>query len=199
MWISWKHQETDYSFPLGFENKVEIFYDQILGWQLHIADLIANGGMTFESPGGKPAHETPSIEHSGFAVLHISLSYFELIGSLLAPSKGYGERFKVGVRAILPGLLKGDASDEALLERMYKGARCGLYHFGRTRLRVGLGQPDDGSPIEYDPKTRELSISPQRLPKALKAHLEQFKAGLLNPTNHALRQEFEKQFDMGFE
>jgi len=42
MWISWKHQETDYSFPLGFENKVEIFYDQILGWQLHIADLIAN-------------------------------------------------------------------------------------------------------------------------------------------------------------
>src|SRR5688500_2766267 len=90
MWISWKHHSSDYPEPLTFEQKVEVFYEQTLGWQLHIADLIANGGTTFgetEVRGGRRAvssdgYEVSPIRHSGFAVLHICLSYFELIGSL---------------------------------------------------------------------------------------------------------------------
>jgi hypothetical protein len=199
MWVSWKHQRTDYPKSLTFEQKVEMFYEQTLGWQLHIADLIAKGGETFEALGGRPAYKVEPIEHSGFAVLHICLSYFELIGSLRAPTRTSGEKFKAGVREIFPTLLPGNGSDKALLERLHKGARCGLYHLGRTRSRVGLGQPSDGSPIEYDAKNDELSISPQRLPVALKAHLESFKAQLLDSTNISLRQEFEKQFDRGFD
>jgi hypothetical protein len=199
MWVSWKHQSSDYAGPLTFEQKVEIFYEQTLGWQLHIANLIANGGATFEAPQGRPAYEVASVEHSGFAVLQICLSYFELVGSLVAPSKKqYGDRFKAGVREVLPSLFKGSADDEALLKRLYKGARCGLYHLGRTGSRVGLGQPLDGSSMEYDPTTRTLSVSPQRLPVVLKTHLDSFKVQLLDPTNATLRQEFEKQFDRGF-
>jgi hypothetical protein len=45
MWITWKHEETDFEAPLTFEQKVDVFYEQTLGWQLHIADLVANGGL----------------------------------------------------------------------------------------------------------------------------------------------------------
>jgi hypothetical protein len=30
--------------PQTVQDKVEIFYERVLGWQLHIADLMANGG-----------------------------------------------------------------------------------------------------------------------------------------------------------
>jgi hypothetical protein len=45
MQITWNRKETDFSWPVSFEEKVEIFYQRALGWQLHIADLIANGGQ----------------------------------------------------------------------------------------------------------------------------------------------------------
>jgi len=69
---------------------------------------------------------------------------------------------------------------------------------GRIRPGVGLAQPPDGSPISYDRASDTISISPERLPRVLKAHLEQFKTELLNPTNATLRKEFERRFDAGF-
>jgi len=182
-----------------------VFYEQTLGWQLHIADLIANGGTTFgERLGHEPEGEfsngysVPSIRHSGFAVLHICLSYFELVGSLVTsgPSSSI-ETFEAGVRRILPGLLDGPTG-APVLARLYEGARCGLYHEGRTRLGVGLGQPPDGSPIAFDSSSGMIGISPERLPRVLKAHLEQFRLELLDPVNLALRRRFERRFDMGF-
>ena len=57
MWISWKHEHTDFPDELNFEQKVEIFYEQTLGWHLHIADLVANGGTTFgEFKAGTPGY-----------------------------------------------------------------------------------------------------------------------------------------------
>jgi hypothetical protein len=128
MWISWKHEYSEFQSPLTFEQKVEIFYEQTLGWQLHIADLIANGGTTFDQPKPpRPGYEVRSIWHSGFAVLHICLSYFELVGSLVTSKQGSIEQFKEGVRTVLPYLFNG-TSDDDLLKLLYKGARCGLYH-----------------------------------------------------------------------
>ena|ERR1039458_7797900 len=203
MWMSWKHRKSDYPNPLIFDQKVEVFYEQTLGWQLHIADLVANGGTTFgESNPAQAGYEIRSIRHSGFAVLHICLSYFELIGTLVTSNAARPNdtaRFKAGVKAVLPNLFKGTSDDDALLRVLYKGARCGLYHLGRPRAHVGLGQPEDGSPIAYDSKSGTVIISPERLPVVLKNHLETFKAELLNPANIALHNEFEKRFDEGFE
>ena len=47
MWITWKHEHGNFGSRLTFEEKVDVFYEQTLGWQLHIADLVANGGTTF--------------------------------------------------------------------------------------------------------------------------------------------------------
>ncbi len=194
MWISWKHQDTDFSGPLTFEQKVEVFHEQALGWQLHIADLVANGGMTFGE--NKPI---PPIRHSGFAVLHICLSYFELIGSLVTSTPQTPTRtFKAGVRHVLPGLIDGSADSEALLARLHEGARCGLYHEGRIRPGVGLGQPPGESPIAYDSSSKTVVISPERLPRVLKAHLERFRHELLDSANTLLRRVFERRFDTGF-
>lgn len=111
MWITWRHQDADFAGALTFDQKVEVFYEQTLGWQLHIADLIANGGPTFGEN-----HEVPSVRHSGFAVLHICLSYFELIGSLVtSPGQTPTAAFKAGVRHVLPGLVSASANSEALL------------------------------------------------------------------------------------
>jgi len=202
MWMSWKHRKTEFPKPLTFQQKVEVFYEQTLGWQLHIADLVANGGTTFGEV--NPAHagyEVRSLRHSGFAVLHICLSYFELIGTLVTSTAAHlsdTAKFKAGVRAVLPSIFKGTSDDDALLKVLHKGARCGLYHLGRPRAHVGLGQPQNGSPIEYDSKSGTVIISPERLPVVLKKHLDTFKADLLNPTNTALRNEFQKRFDKGF-
>jgi hypothetical protein len=200
MWLSWKHLDSDFQNPLTYEQKVDLFYEQTLGWQLHIADLITNGGATFPQINtGERSYEVPAIRHSGFAVLHICLSYFELVGSLVSSETLSNKRFKFGVRDVLPGLFTGTSDDDALLDRLYKGARCGLYHTGQTRGHVGLGQPANGSPIAYYPQNDTLSVSPQRLPVQLKSHLEKLKSRLLDPANVKLSKQFRKRFDEGFE
>jgi hypothetical protein len=48
MQITWKQSDTDLVWPLTVEQKIDIFYEQLWGWQLHVADLIANGGDALE-------------------------------------------------------------------------------------------------------------------------------------------------------
>jgi hypothetical protein len=199
MWIAWNIKDTDISWPpRTIEEKVEIFYQRALGWQLHVADLLANGGQ----PLGKSC-SVKRLEHSGFAVLQICLSYFETVGHYEqrnpAPTakipKGYF--FKEGVRSVLPQLLArhGEAVFDELVGRLYGGARCGLYHNSMTVPGVGLGQPSGDAPIGYDSYAKRLAISPERLARALKVHLEQFRALLLDPKNVELRQNFERRFN----
>ena len=199
MWITWKHEDTDFASPLTLEQKVEVFYEQTLGWQLHIADLVANGGTTFgEFKVGQAGYDVQRIRHSGFAVLHICLSYIELIGSLVqARRQSSSKTFEVGLRAV-PGLIDSSQVSTALAKRLYEAARCGLYHEGRPRPGVSVGQPPDGYGICSDLGTGAIGISPERLPKVLKAHLDQFRLELLDPANGQLRRRFEERFNSGF-
>jgi hypothetical protein len=194
MWITWKHRDSDFSWPPRFEEKVEIFFHRTLGWQLHIADLLANGGQ----PLGESTTVQP-LRHSGFAVLQICLSYFETIGQYeqrKPVTKTSTEYFKEGVRSIFPELLAHHGKAvEVLLTRFYKGARCGLYHNSMTMPGIGLGPPSGDSPITYDASTKTLAINPENLPKALKHHLERFRARLLDRKNVELRQKFERRFN----
>lgn len=146
MWIAWN---ISVGWPPNtIEEKIELFYQRALGWQLHIADLLANGGQ----PLGK-SHSVEKFEHSGFAVLQICLSHFETIGhyerrSIPPNAKGSnGYFFKEGVRSVFPQLLMGYGGvfDE-LLARLYSGARCGLYHNSMTVKDVGLGNRQRVSP-----------------------------------------------------
>jgi hypothetical protein len=48
MWITWKDRDADLAWPITIERKIDIFYEQVRGWQSHVADLIANGGLVDE-------------------------------------------------------------------------------------------------------------------------------------------------------
>ncbi len=195
MWITWKREDTNTPWPPPtLEEKVEIFYERALGWQLHIADLVANGGQPFGE-----SFSTKRLEHSDFAVLQICLSYFETVGHYQRRDpdtriKGYF--FKEGVRAVFPELLStyGDAV-EKLLDRLYVGARCGLYHNSMTIPGVGIGRPLGDSALAYDPDSKRLVISSKRLTTALKHHLCEFRTQLLDPKNVDLRQNFVRRFN----
>lgn len=199
MWITWKHEITDFSDPLTFGQKVEIFYEQTLGWHLHIADLVANGGTTFgEFKANTPGYAVQPIRHSGFAVIHLCLSYLELVGSLesaqpLRPTKA----FIAGVRS-MPELIDPSTVSNNALSKLYDRARCGLYHEGRMRGGVGLGFPPDGRPMAFHRSKDLFNVNPERLPPVLKTHLSRLCARLLDPSNTTLRGRFEQRFDSGF-
>jgi hypothetical protein len=195
MQITWKHSDTDLAWPLTVEQKIDIFYEQLRGWQLHVADLIANGGCPLD--GGA---RVQSIPHSGFAVLQICLSYFETIGKYRALATGaHGAQFRAGAKAVLPELQNiPDEVREKLLDVLYGSARCGLYHNSRTSRGVGLGPTPNGQAMAYHPDEEILVISPHHLPHALKCHLERYRAELLDPINADARQCFERQFDEDF-
>jgi hypothetical protein len=195
MKITWKHSDADLVRPLTIEQKIDIFYEQLRGWQLHVADLIANGGYPLD--GGA---EVQSIPHSDFAVLQICLSYFETIGKYRALATGAdGARFKAGVKAVLPELQNiPDEVCEKLLDVLYGSARCGLYHNSRTSYGVGVGPTPNGRALAYDPDEEVLVISSHCLPRALKDHLERYRTELLDPMNSEARRCFVRQFDKDF-
>jgi hypothetical protein len=197
MFISWKDDDASLTWPLTFEQKVELFYDQAVGWQLHIADLVANGGIAFGEGGSRDGEAVVSIRHSGFAVLQICLSYLETVGNYTGNDTSSKAAFRAGAREVFPelGMMPPDLA-EAFIDSMYKDARCGLYHNVRS-ARVGLGTISNGSAYALDTSGRRPRVvfSPERLPKVLLNHLEGFRERLLNPTNSALRTSFERAFD----
>jgi hypothetical protein len=196
MMITWTHDSRKIAWPPSFEEKVEIFYQRVLGWQLHIADLISNGGKPMSQE--QNIADISSVPHSGFAVLQICLSYFETIAQYQRkkPKTTDSEDFKAGVHAVFPALSNGNQADaDAFLVTLYKNARCGLYHSSMTRAGVGLGQPGHGIAMAFIPAYKQLVIDPHILPKALKKHLESYRDQLLDPNQKELRQNFETMFN----
>lgn len=195
MWITWNYEDTQLSWPLTFEQKVDLFYEQALGWQLHIADLVANGGTAFGEDGNRQGKIVPSIRHSGFAVLQICLSYFETIGYYTGEQAGSKAAFRKGVKEVFPALATGDPERAKIfVDLLYRDARCGLYHNIRT-ARVVLGAPRGSDAVEFDDRNSRVVVSPERLPTVLKAHLEKSRYDLLDEQNRKLRATFERRFD----
>jgi hypothetical protein len=130
-WLSWKHRRSEWDRPASFAQKVDLFYEKLFGWQLHIADICANG-----------AEDAPAIQHSGFAAPQIALSYFETIGKYQAGYYGHGEsrrHFKLGLKSVFPSLRRVPVPQfEARSNLLYEAARCGLYHTSYTGAGVLL-------------------------------------------------------------
>ncbi|MDA8016439.1 MAG: hypothetical protein MPN21_03235 [Thermoanaerobaculia bacterium] len=164
----WKSR-LDYPKVLAYEDLVEIFYDQTLGWQLGIADLMMTGGAFSD---GRRAG--PRWEHAGFAATTVCLSYFELVGMILA-NKTEGDAFRWGVREVSNKHLSEPAAD-----RLFTSGRCGFYHAGRARRAVRVRELEDGGfPIQYDPSAEIITVDAFRLPRALIQHLDGLRVRLL--------------------
>lgn len=198
MWISPNYQDTDFTHPWSLDQKIIVFEDKTLGWKLNIAHQIMNG-----RPRPEGGQEWPPIPHAGYAALDIVMSYFEMIAKYV---NGYdrndrcGEFFRRGVLLVFPSLSPGQTPLELqemvkeVLDMMYEGVRCGLYHSGVTHGRIIL-TGDIPTAMGFDPHNGTLAVNPLLLIPELTKHFANYIADLRNTEHDELRRNFVKRFD----
>lgn len=192
MWITWKHQHGHFPRPWTFEQKVEIFRERTIGWQLHIAELIANGGETLDGT----EKIAKGIPHAGFAVLSICLSYFEMIARYMAGSTdedSAGQYFRKGLKAVFPEFVSTHPDIAQVVNQVYKSVRCGLYHGAMTRFGIVLsGAPTSAITLA---DASHIGLNPHLLPRALRQHFNEYIQKLGDATETTLKRNFERRFD----
>jgi len=190
--ITWKHEHTELDGSSPIEKKIEIFQARVWGSQLHVAELAINGGRNHEQ-----TEDVSALPHSGFATLHILLSYFEMIDRYKRGDIGEaapGKAFKRGVQMVFPDIGKSPHTvTNPFLQKLYKDARCGLYHMSMTRSGIGIW--NQGEAIAYDDKQNVILINPHKLAPALTNHFADYIQRLNNPSETVLRKAFESRFD----
>lgn len=179
-WISPEHRRSDFPAVMSIDDKITVFAARVRGWQLDIAQYCAD-----------------NVEHSGFAVLHILSSYFEMVAKFRDGfMQGGGSRkyFKEGVFWVFPELRTPAQMASTLLGRLYEEVRCGLYHSGMTGRNVWVSDDWDAA-IAFNTDNHAVVINPHLLVGALERHFESYLQELREPENHELRASFEKRYD----
>jgi hypothetical protein len=182
--ISPRYFQEDFPAGLSLDQKIEVFGDRVQGWQLDPAQELAN-----------------KVSHSGFAVLHVVMSYFESVAKFRDGFCSRGESsayFKRGFEWVFQEVrqLPDERRDE-LLGMFYEKVRCGLYHTGMTGTRILL-TGEIPVPIQINIKEADIvviAINPHSIVVPLRAHLSDYLRELRNPANEQLRRNFESRFD----
>jgi len=183
LYLSPNIKDSDVGSPPTLDDKIRLFEDRVIGWQLNPADCLR------KSCG----------EHVGFAMLHILTSYFEMIAKYEAGhlrDRDSEKYFRLGVRAVFPNLndlnsWPSNDQDDAL-GLMYQSLRCGLYHGGLT---------EDGIAVSWNLRTalewngHAVFVQPAHLALSIREHFKEFLKRLKNPTETTLRTNFEARFD----
>jgi len=109
----------------------DVFEDQVLGW------LVA------------PAKMMGSSQHSGFAMLAVTLAYFEPVGQFLEGKAGKSEaQFTLGMKAVFPAMA---GADPILFSELYNQLRCGMFHRGITKGKVRVARGTMNQLVFLDP------------------------------------------------
>jgi len=181
--ISPHFKNTDFPEVWSLDQKIEIFADRVIGWQINIAQQCAD-----------------NIPHSGFAVLSIVMSYLEMIAKFKDgyindnKDKKSGPYFKKECAQFL-SILSNIAPNlrNKVADKIWAGVRCALYHTGITK-DINLSG-DFLSSIEYTAPYEKVDINPHRLVPDLQKHFQAYIEELRNHTNERLRSNFEARFD----
>jgi hypothetical protein len=182
--ISRKYSSADFGGSPTLDQKILIFEDRVLGWQLEIAEEI-RATIEAKETIGKP------MQHAAFALVSILFSYFEMVAQYLegADSEGQSKAmFRKGMEAVFPGRFSEDEKN-----RIYSHIRCGMYHSGLTKKGVLL-DGDYPDPILIDGSL--VKVNPHKLSPMLKAHFEGYVARLKLPANATERGDFELMYDL---
>lgn len=163
--VAWSSKYSSNSFPSNYdewtvEDKINLFEDQVLGWQLGIANDIINVN----------ADEN---RHAGFAVLSILVSYFERIGKYI---DGYTQTnrseyyFNHGLIDVFPELDGAGWAKKIL----YSDVRCGMYHEAVIGGQIILTRQFN-QPITIVNQTQPyIAIDPHTLTTALIEHFKNY-------------------------
>jgi len=180
-WVSPLIKKSDLSFPLTLDEKIRIFEDRVLGWQLSI---------------GLACYH--NVTHGGFGALYITLSYFEVFARYKVGSvdhKQAGKKFRDGFDHFAGSIgYDTDPDCSNVRDLLYEGARCGLFHVGMTSKRVFIGG-NRPKMFDYDATHNRLVIDAHQLITAMIAHFKSYLVDLRTPSNAMLRANFVTKFD----
>lgn len=210
-WISPHYRLSEFDQPLSIDDKILIFKDRVFGWKLNIADCIINGGTSLSNDG--KLINIQKIPHSGYAVLDIIFSYFEMIGKYVDgyDQSGRSKHYcQIGLERVFPALFtqrKGSFENQEIVVKghgiyvtdyivkiIYESIRCGLYHSGIASGPVVLSS-EFQTPLAFDPYKGLLYINPHKFVKTLINDFEKYIDELSNPANKQLRDNFLRRFD----
>lgn len=178
------HKRRDFPQVLTIDDKIQIFYERVTGWQLEIANKVING---FKDDEG---NSIKGIKDSGFGALSILFSYFEMIAKYRDGYCGTGKTkvfFKQGFDMVFPELTK---DFPWLTKKMYYNVRCGLYHHGMTEADIILKGGEPPITVLGD---RKVILNPHELVLKLKNHFEEYIAE--RGKDIKFQSNFEKRFD----
>jgi hypothetical protein len=178
--ISSKHYADEFPNGLSLDDKIEIFGDRVLHWQLVPAQIMVE-----------------QIPHAGFAALHVLMNYFESIAKFRDGFTEDGqskEYFKNGFIWVFPEIenLPEDFNISKLIDLIYYQVRCGLYHTGMTGLAITISA-DIEFPIQINPQG--IIINPHKIFVPIVSHLHKYLEFIRDPKNLDQRIKFEKRFD----
>lgn len=191
MQISWKHDDTYLAGQPTLDRKIDVFEARMWGWQLHVADLIVNGGQDHAGKG-----RIEPLPHAAFAALQVALVYFEAIAKYETGYTGKESRkyFIDGLLSVFPEVATLPDT-ERFLNRLYEGARCGLYHMSMTASGIALERTGQAFSFSFSEVPPTIVIDPHVLIPALKIHFDQYIARLRDPAESSLRRNFAKCFE----
>ena len=168
---------TAETVPKNLDEKITLFTEQVAGWQIDIADKIAN-----------------QIPDAAFAVLATCMSYPEKIWQYINgedSDKKSRRAFREGMSYIFPSIDLSNPAHEAGVDEIYEQVRCHLYHSGGTGPDVILSHQFDHT---FAVVGSQIHINPRLLPGALRRHLDGYVADLRDLSNATLRANFETMF-----
>jgi hypothetical protein len=179
-WISPHFRQGDFPGGPSRDQKIAIFADRIRGWMLDPAERLL--------------HLDP---HSGFAVLAILGTYFEMIAKYQDGRMAVGESgryFRDGVRDVLSTLDSPPQVSDDVADLLYRGLRNGLYYggFPTTAIAVNGGLP---AVLQYDASGPVVTLNPSQVLLAIQRHFSQYISRLSNVAEDTLRDRFQDRFD----
>lgn len=181
--ISSKYNSSDFGGKPSLDEKILIFEDRVLGWQLAIAEEIRRQI-------DDPANNETTMQHAGFALMAILFTYFEMIAQYMKGEDSNRKSPKFFGKGIESVFKKKFSADDK--KKIYSRIRCGLYHSGLTKK----GALIDGSytePIAVDGGL--VKVNPHLLSPTLVTHFEGYIKTLKNPASTKERSNFEKMYN----
>jgi hypothetical protein len=170
---------TDKLVSGDLKDMIDVFEDQMQGW-------------LFDQ-----ANQLKSLQHAGFGILAIVLSYFEPIGQFLEGKSGKSDtQFLSGLAAVFPNV--DPAIPAPVYGELYNQLRCGMFHRGITKSKVIITRSGQ-NPIEVvyskpDGAVQRITVVPVLLLEESERHLKRYVTELRDPKNVQLRQNFEAWF-----
>ena len=126
------------------------------------------------------ANSTSPLKQSGYAILSVVMSYFEMIESwskgCCSPNGKSRDYFTDGFKKMYSGLGLSDAE----IHEVYDMARCGMYHRGMTKPETPLSR---NYSTAFAKVGNEWRINPWRLVEDIKAHFSGVVNTLREPSN----------------